>query len=100
MTKNKQLYSEVVKSLSEKAGVSKADADAVVKALGEVLAEAIETRTIVALPGILALRYFDAAAKNGVNPGTGEAIKIDAKTVVRIDLKSSLHRAQDKLNGK
>ena len=52
MTKNKQLYSEVVKSLSEKAGVSKADADAVVKALGEVLAEAIETRTIVALPGI------------------------------------------------
>ena len=70
--------SEFVAAVAEKAGVSKKDADAVVKAFTEVVTEQLKAGDKIALVGFGTFDVAERAAREGVNPSTGKKIKIKA----------------------
>jgi len=84
MAKKPMTKSQIVSHFAEKFELSKKTASGVIE---EVAALAVaETKKIgsFTLPGIGKLVLVKRKARMGRNPATGEAIKIPAKTVVRM----------------
>jgi DNA-binding protein HU-beta len=71
-------------AVSEKAGISKAQAKAVFAAVEEVVMKSLKSAGKIPLGGLGAVKLQQRKARMGRNPATGEAIKIAAKTVVKI----------------
>ena len=69
---------ELVEAVVAKAGISKKDADAAVKATFEAITEAMAKGDKVALVGFGNFEVRERAAREGKNPQTGEKIKIAA----------------------
>ncbi len=67
--------------VSEKADVSKKDADAVLTAVIESIMESVASGDKVSLVGFGSFEPRDRKARDGRNPQTGETIKIPATTV-------------------
>ncbi len=67
--------------VSEKADVSKKDADAVLTAVIESIMESVAGGDKVSLVGFGSFEPRDRKARDGRNPQTGETIKIPATTV-------------------
>ena len=84
---------EVLTAVAEKAGVPKAQADATLTALQEVLVEALRDGTPVRITGLLSLDRVHRAARAGRNPSTGEALDIPARDAVKISAGSALKDA-------
>ena len=72
---------ELVQALSEKTGVSKVVADAMLDAFQEVVTAELKAKNSVVLIGFGTFSVTDRPARVGRNPGTGESINIEAKTV-------------------
>ncbi len=72
---------ELVSIVSEKAGLSKKDADAAISATISAITEALKKDDKVALVGFGTFEVRARAARMGKNPQTGEAIKIAASKV-------------------
>lgn len=72
---------ELVVSISEKANLSKKDAEAAVNALMGTVTEAVSNRDKVVLVGFGTFEAKERAARVGRNPKTGEEVRI-AETVV------------------
>ena len=85
--------SELVQALSEKAGVSKVVADAVLDAFQEVVTAELKAKNSVILDGFGTFQVTEKTARVGRNPGTGEPIKIEAKTVPTFKAGTVLKRA-------
>jgi DNA-binding protein HU-beta len=83
--------SELVAALSERAGVTRKDADAVLaafaEAVGEVVAKGDEKVTI---PGFLTFERTHRAARTARNPQTGDPIEIPAGYGVKVSAGSKL----------
>jgi DNA-binding protein HU-beta len=75
---------DVVDALVERTGMTRAQANAMLTAFGEILADAVAARTPVRLPGLMTVQTADRAARVGRNPRTGEPVDIAARTAVRI----------------
>lgn len=71
---------ELIEAIAEK-GHSKHTAEAVLKALGEVVQKCVSTDGDVTLPGIGKISVKHRAARAGRNPSTGESLHIEAKRV-------------------
>ena len=71
-------------AVAEKAGISKAQAKAVFTAVEEVVMKNLKSAGKIPLGGLGAVKLQARKARMGRNPATGEAIKIAAKTVVKI----------------
>lgn len=85
--------SELVQALSEKAGVSKVVADAVLDALQEVVTEQLKAKNSVVLVGFGTFQITEKQARVGRNPGTGEQINIAAKSLPTFKAGTALKRA-------
>ncbi len=70
--------SEFVAAMSEKAGLSKKDADAAYKAFTEVVVEELKKGEKVSLVGFGTFEIAERAERKGKNPRTNEEIIIPA----------------------
>ena len=69
---------ELVDAMAAKAGISKAAADAAVKAFIETVEKALKKGDKVQLVGFGTFEVKKTAARTGHNPRTGEKLKIKA----------------------
>ncbi|MCK4744984.1 HU family DNA-binding protein [Candidatus Parcubacteria bacterium] len=73
--------SELISALSDKAEVSKKDADTTLNAFLDIVTDTLKKGGEVALTGFGTFLVKKRAARMGRNPQTGESIKIKAATV-------------------
>ena len=93
MAKKPMTKSQIVSHFAEKFEISKKVASAIIE---EVAALAVtETKKVgsFTLPGIGKLVLVKRKARMGRNPGTGEVIKIAAKTVVKMRIAKAAKEA-------
>lgn len=74
---------ELVKKISEKAGLSQADSKKALEATLDSIKEALAANDSVALIGFGTFSASERAARQGKNPRTGEVIQIAAKKVAK-----------------
>ena len=72
---------ELIASVAEKAEISNKDADVAVKAVTEVLAEALAQGDKISLVGFGTFSVRERAARSGINPLTKEKMEIAAAKV-------------------
>lgn len=72
---------ELVASVSEKAGLHKAEAERAIDAVFETITEAVKSGDEVRLIGFGTFTSSERPASEGRNPRTGEKIKIPAHRV-------------------
>ena len=72
---------ELINLVSEKAEISKKDADAIVSATVESIMESVAGGEKVSLVGFGSFEPRERKARNGRNPQTGKTIQIPATTV-------------------
>lgn len=72
---------ELVDAITEKAGVTKKQADAILTAALETIVESVRQGEKVTLVGFGSFEKRDRQAREGRNPKTGETMKIEATTV-------------------
>lgn len=84
---------ELVASVAEKAEISKKDAEAAVKAVTEVITEALAEGDKVALVGFGTFSVKERAARTGINPRTKETVEIPAAKVPAFKAGSALKDA-------
>ena len=69
---------ELVAAMAEKAGLSKKDAEAALKAFTDTVAEELKKGEKIALVGFGTFEVSERAAREGRNPQTGEPMTIAA----------------------
>ena len=75
--------SELVEKVSDKAGLTKADAERAVNALIDTVQGAVASGDKVTLPGFGSWSSTARAARTGRNPRTGEPVQIAASKGVK-----------------
>lgn len=89
---------ELIDSVSDKAGISKKDAEAALKAILDTIEGALKKGGDVQLTGFGKFSVSKRAAREGVNPRdpSGPKIKIAARTVPKFSPGAALKSAVDK----
>ncbi len=77
-------------AVAEGSQVAKAQVRAVFAAVEDVVMKRLKNEGKIPLGGLGAVKLVDRKARMGRNPATGEAIKIPAKTVVKITPSKSM----------
>ena len=72
---------DLVNSIAEKAGLSKADAEKALKAFTDAVTDALKASEKVSLVGFGTFSVGERAARQGQNPQTGAKINIPAAKV-------------------
>ncbi|MDZ7677819.1 MAG: HU family DNA-binding protein [Acidimicrobiales bacterium] len=85
--------SELVAAVAARTGQTQNDVDEAVKALFEVVAEAIGKGDKVTIPGWISFEQTDRSARTGRNPATGETIQIPASKAAKVSAGSKLKAA-------
>lgn len=84
---------ELVAAIAQKASLTKAQADAALGALQDVIVESLGKGEPVKITGLLSVERVERAARTGRNPRTGEEIEIPAGFGVRLSAGSALKKA-------
>lgn len=84
---------DLVTKLHEKSGVDKKDVDAVLKALPDVVVEALKEKDTVQIMGLGTFRANERAAREGKNPQTGEKMQIAASVSIGFKTSAPAKRA-------
>lgn len=82
--------SELVNAMAEKSGLTKVDCKKALEAAIAAVSEALKDGDKVSLVGFGSFSVVERAARQGVNPATGEAIEIAAKKNVKFKAGSEL----------
>ncbi|MFI5864712.1 HU family DNA-binding protein [Streptomyces sp. NPDC051546] len=86
--------SELVAALSDRAEVSRKDADALLSALAEVAGEVVaKGDEKITIPGFLSFERTFRAARTGRNPQTGEPLTVPEGYSVKVSAGSKLKEA-------
>ena len=72
---------ELIAAAAEKAGMTKKDADAAIRAMLEAIEEALVKGEKIQLMGFGTFEIRERPARQGKNPRTGEAVSIPAARV-------------------
>ncbi|MDO8934210.1 MAG: HU family DNA-binding protein [Rhodocyclaceae bacterium] len=88
--------SELIAKVADAANVSKANAEEIVKALGEIATDALVAGEDVTLPSLGKLSVATRAAREGRNPATGAPLKIAAKRAPKFSAAKALKDALNK----
>jgi DNA-binding protein HU-beta len=88
--------SELAQQVSQKAGVDNSQAKAAVDAVFETITDELKSGGEVAVSGFGKFSVADRAARQGVNPATGEKIQIAASKAAKFSPASGL---KSTLNG-
>ncbi len=83
----------IVAAVADKTGLSKKDAEAAVEALIDTITTQLQRGNKVTLTGFGAFKTSARAARQGVNPKTGEKISIPAMTVPKFTAGKALKDA-------
>lgn len=86
---------DFIAKISEASGVSKKDADAVIKAFAETAKDALVAGDTIAIPGFGTFSVTERSAREGINPLTKEKIQIPASKAAKFKASSLL---KDTLN--
>ena len=78
--------SQIVNHFAEKFGLTKKQAGEIVDEMAELAVKETKKVGSFIIPGVGKLTKVKRKARKGRNPATGEAIKIPAKTVVKMRL--------------
>ena len=81
---------ELIDAVSEKAGVSKADADRTIQAFFDLVVASAKKGDKVSWPGFGSFSTSSRKARVGRNPQTGEAVQIAASTAMKFSPSSTL----------
>lgn len=84
---------ELVSAVAERASLTKAQADAALSALQDVIVDAVGKGDAVKITGLLSVERVERAARTGRNPRTGEEIDIPAGHGVKLTAGSALKKA-------
>jgi DNA-binding protein HU-beta len=85
--------SELVAAVAARTGQTQNDVDETIKALFEVVAEAIGKGDKVTIPGWISFEQTQRSARTGRNPATGETIQIAATKAAKVSAGSKLEAA-------
>lgn len=88
--------SEVVDAIAAKTGLNKKDSEAALQALLDTITGSLQKGKDVVFTGFGSFSVSKRAARDGVNPATGEKIKIKATTVPKFKAGKSLKDAVKK----
>jgi len=83
----------LVEQMASKAGVTKTQADGVLRAFIEVVSATLSTGDSIALTGFGTFQISHRAARQGVNPRTGEKLQIPAMNVPKFKAGKALKDA-------
>ncbi len=81
---------ELIASIAQKSGLSLKDAGKALDAFIDSVGSALKGGESVQLVGFGTWQVKEKAAREGINPATGQKIKIDAKKVVKFKAGSAL----------
>lgn len=70
--------SDFVSAVAEKAGTTKKDADAVIKAFTETVADLVKNGDSILLPGLGTFSVVEKSERVTRNPRTGESVTVPA----------------------
>ena len=84
---------DLVAAIAERASLTKAQAEAALSAIQDVMVESLAKGEAVKVTGLLSVERVDRAARTGRNPRTGEEIAIPAGYGVKISAGSALKKA-------
>jgi DNA-binding protein HU-beta len=87
---------ELAQQVASQGGVDSGDARKAVDAVFEVIADQLASGQEIAIAGFGKFSVSDRAARQGVNPATGEKIQIKASKAAKFSAASGL---KSKLNG-
>ena len=87
---------ELISAVAEKAGLSKKDSEAAVKALVETVTEELKKGEKVQLVGFGTFEVSERAAREGRNPQTGKVMKIKASKAPKFKAGKALKDAVNK----
>jgi DNA-binding protein HU-beta len=85
--------SELVAAVAARTDQTQTDVDETIKALFDVVAEAIGKGDKVTIPGWISFEQVDRSARSGRNPATGETIQIAASKAAKVSAGSKLKTA-------
>ncbi len=85
--------SEFVDQVAQKSGLSKRDASKAVDAFLDSVTETLKNGDSVSFTGFGKFSVQERAARQGVNPRTGERVQISAATVPKFSAGSALKSA-------
>lgn len=85
--------SELVETIANNTGVTKADANRVIDTFMHAVTDALKNGDQVVLPGFGSFSTGNRAARTGRNPQTGQAIEIKASRVAKFKAGKSLKEA-------
>jgi DNA-binding protein HU-beta len=89
----KMTKSQIMSALTEKSGLAKKEVVSFMDMLVELAYSEVKKNGEFVLPGFGKMVKVKRAARMGVNPATGEKIKIAAKTVVKFRLAKAAKEA-------
>jgi DNA-binding protein HU-beta len=84
---------EFIQEVARKSGLSSRDAGKAVDAFMETVTETLKSRDSINFTGFGKFSAADRAARQGVNPRTGERVEIAATTVPKFSAGSQLKQA-------
>ena len=87
---------DLVTAMAEKAGVSKKDAEASLKAFTDIVAEELKKGEKIQLVGFGTFEVSERAARTGRNPQTGKTMKIKASKAPKFKAGKALKDAVNK----
>ena len=87
---------ELAQQVASQGGVDSGDAKKAVEAVFEVISNELQSGGEVSIAGFGKFSVSDRAARQGVNPATGEKIQIAASKAAKFSAASAL---KQKLNG-
>ena len=93
MAKKPMTKAQIVSHFAEKFEVSKKIASGIIEEVATLAVSETKKAGSFTLPGIGKLVLVKRKARMGRNPGTGEAIKIPAKTVVKMRIAKAAKEA-------
>ncbi len=84
---------QLMSALADKTGLAKKDVVRLMETLSEMAYSEVKKGGIFVLPGFGKLVKVNRKERMGINPATGEKIKIPAKTVVKFRLAKAAKEA-------
>ncbi len=69
---------ELVKAISEKAGITQKDVDVILKSYIDVVTEALKNGDKVAIPGFCSFEVKERAERTAINPATKQKVTVPA----------------------
>jgi len=90
---NKMTKSQILAALAEKTGLAKKDVDGLMEALAALAYGEVKKSGVFVVPGFGKMVKVNRKERMGINPATGEKIKIAAKTVVKFRLAKAAKEA-------